>query len=107
MKHFRLSQMKKGWFVGAITPTAFDTPAVEVAIKHYKSGDYEPSHHHRIATELTAVIAGTVRMNGKMWSAGDIIHLEPFETTDFEAVSDAITVVVKVPCTPNDKYLDD
>ena len=48
MKHYRLDDMTKGWFVGAFTPTVVDTPHCEVAIKHYAAGDYEAAHHHKI-----------------------------------------------------------
>lgn len=35
------------------------------------------------------------------------VILEPGEETDFEALSDAVNVVVKVPGAQNDKYLSD
>jgi quercetin dioxygenase-like cupin family protein len=96
--------MTKGWFVGAFAPTALDTTAAEVAVKTYKAGDREDRHHHKVATELTLVLAGAVRMNGALYSAGDIVRIEPGESTDFEAVTDVTTVVVKVPCVAGDKY---
>lgn len=105
MKHHRLDDMTKGWFVGAFAPTAHDTANCEVAVKHYQSGDHEAAHHHKIATETTLVLSGQVRMVGREWHAGDIIVLEPGETTDFQALSDAVTVVVKVPGCLNDKYM--
>ena len=105
MKHARLDQMVRGWFVGGFSPSAYQTQACEVAVKHYKAGDYEEKHHHKVATEITLVLSGTVRMNGKEWRSGDIIVLEPGEQTDFEAVTDAINVVVKTPGALNDKYM--
>ena len=44
-------------------------------------------------------------MVDKVWKSGDIIVLEPGEATDFEAITDAINVVVKVPGALGDKYL--
>ena len=44
-------------------------------------------------------------MNGIEYNAGDIIVMEPGEATDFEAVTDAVNVVVKVPGANNDKYV--
>lgn len=97
--------MIKGWFVGAFAPTALNTDACEVAVKHYKAGDKEAAHYHKVATEVTLVLSGRVKIAGKEWQAGDIVVLEPGEITDFEAITDAINVVVKTPGILNDKYL--
>ncbi|MEI6335433.1 MAG: hypothetical protein WCS87_12800 [Methylococcaceae bacterium] len=105
MKHYQLDDMVKGWFVGGFTPTAFSTQACEVAVKHYKTGDYESTHHHKIATEITLVLSGQVRMMGKIWVEGDIIVMEPGMATDFEALTDAVNVVVKVPGALDDKFI--
>ena len=105
MKHDRLDAMTKGWFLGDFLPTAFRTGACEVAVKHYRAGDHEGVHHHRIATEITVIVSGEVEMMGRRWQAGDIITVEPGEATDFTAITDAINVVVKLPGATNDKYL--
>lgn len=105
MRIHRLEDMKGGWFMGAFNPTALCTGAAEVAIKYYKAGDQEAWHVHRIATEVTVIVSGSVTMNGKHLSAGDIIVIEPGEGTDFQVLEDTITVVAKVPSTPGDKYL--
>lgn len=105
MNTARLEDMFKGWFVGNFTPTAFSTEACEVAVKTYKAGEREEAHFHKIATEITLVLSGRVRMVGKEWGPGDIIVLSPGEVTDFEALSDAVNVVVKTPGATNDKYL--
>ncbi len=104
MKHFRLENMVKGWFVGEFSPTALSTDSCEVAVKHYKAGEHEGEHYHKIATELTLIISGRVRMLGRDWDQGDIIVLSPGETTDFTALTDAVNVVVKLPGALNDKY---
>lgn len=95
----------KGWFVGAFTPTAFHTNAVEVAIKKYSKGDYEERHHHKVATELTVILEGRVKMNGFEYSSGDIVLISPNESADFEVLEDVTTVVVKLPGASNDKYM--
>ncbi len=105
MKIFRLEDMIKGWFVGNFNPTILSTTEVEVAVKNYKAGDYEPSHHHKLATEITVIADGQVRMNGINYSAGAIIVIEPNQATDFLAVTDVITTVVKYPGVNNDKYM--
>jgi len=104
MKHARLEDMVKGWFVGAFSPTALHTDACEVAVKHYKAGDQEGLHHHKVGTEVTVIVSGRVRMVGKEWGPGDVIVLAPGEATSFEALTDATNVVVKTPSAAGDKY---
>jgi hypothetical protein len=105
MKTARLDQMVKGWIVGNFEPTLLKTEACEVAVKHYKAGECEQLHHHRISTEITVVVSGRVRMYDREWGPGDIVVLEPGEATAFEALTDACNVVVKMPGATNDKYL--
>lgn len=97
--------MVKGWFVGKFTPTVLSTNDVEVAVKRYKKGDYEASHYHKIATEITVIVSGRVRMNNIEYGPDDIIVMEPNESTDFECLEDnTVNVVVKFPGVNNDKY---
>lgn len=105
MKHANIKEMYKGWFVGEFEPTAFSTSGCEVAVKCYKAGEKEVEHFHKIATEITMIISGSVKMAGCKWFDGDIIVLNPGESTSFEALEDSVTVVVKVPGVSNDKYI--
>lgn len=104
MKTAHLDDMFKGWFVGNFDPTLCRTNNVEVAVKIYSAGDSEGAHYHKIATELTVIISGSVLMNGVEYYAGDIVVMEPGDITDFEALTDAVNVVVKLPGANNDKY---
>ncbi|PQV49077.1 hypothetical protein [Paraburkholderia sp. BL21I4N1] len=105
MNSAKLDDMVKGWFVGAFSPTAFSTENCEVAVKRYKAGEKESAHYHKVATEITLILSGKVRMAGKEWGEGDIVVLEPGDVTDFEALTDAVNVVVKTPGALNDKYV--
>jgi quercetin dioxygenase-like cupin family protein len=96
--------MLRGWFVGDFSPTALATRDCEVAIKHYAAGEREDVHYHLVATEVTAILSGRVRMVEREWSEGDVIVLDPGEATGFEALTDATTVVVKMPSVKGDKY---
>ena len=105
MKTEKLQNMKGGWFIGNFEPSLLKTDDCEVAVKTYKKGDYEEAHYHKVATEHTVIITGRVRMNGIEYCAGDIIVMEPNESTDFEALEDdTINVVVKIPGVNDDKY---
>ena len=104
MRKAKLEDMVRGWFVGNFEPTLCNTEAVEVGVKSYVAGEYEPTHHHRVATEITVIISGEVEMNGARHGAGDIIVIEPYEATDFRALTEVTNVIVKLPGATNDKY---
>lgn len=106
MKKFNLKDMTKGWFVGNFNPTAYNTDSCEIAIKHYKAGNYEQAHHHRMVTEITVIIFGKVEMNGVVYEVNDVIVIEPHESTDFKALEDTITCVYKSQSVAGDKYID-
>lgn len=97
--------MVKGWFIGDFQPTVLKAEGFEVGIKNYKKGDLEKRHFHKISTEYTVIASGKVRMNEQLYEEGSIVEIMPGESTDFEALEDTITVVVKVPSSKNDKYL--
>jgi quercetin dioxygenase-like cupin family protein len=105
MKTARLENMVKGWFVGNFDPTLIQTNDVEVAVKEYRKGEHEDRHYHKISTEITVISSGRVRMNGVEYVKGDIIVIEPNQSTDFEVLEDTITTVVKYPGANNDKYM--
>ena len=105
MKHFRHTEMVKGWFVGDFFPTALSTRACEVAVKTYAAGAKEERHYHKIAQEITLIQSGRVCMNGAEFSTGDIILINPMESTDFVVLEDTVTVVIKIPGAIDDKYL--
>jgi hypothetical protein len=104
MEVSELEKMTKGWFIGNFEPTLYNTNDVEVAVKSYLKGDYEPSHFHKIATEFTVILDGKVEMNGIVYESGQIIKILPNESTDFRAITNVKTVVVKIPGVSNDKY---
>jgi len=105
LERHKLDHFTRGWFVGDFSPSLLATDAAEVAVQRYSAGAHEPSHVHKVATELTLVVAGHARMNGEDIHPGEIIRVAPGTAADFEAVTDVTTVVVKVPCVKGDKYL--
>lgn len=107
MTKHNLQDMKGGWFIGNFEPSLFKTNDAEVAVKKYTKGQSEDRHYHKVATEYTVIIEGEVMMNGVHYQSNDIIVISPDESTDFHALTDVVTVVVKVPGAYNDKYLGD
>ena len=104
MDIFKIEDMVKGWFIGNFEPSLYKTDNVEIGLKQYSAGDSEDSHYHKIATEFTVIINGLVEMNGNKYQDGDIIVVKPGESTDFKALTDVKTLVVKLPGALNDKY---
>lgn len=105
MRTERLENMVRGWFVGSFEPTMHSTDAVEVGVKQYQPGDYEDRHYHKVATEITLILNGVAEMNGRRFTQGDIVVMEPGESTDFRAVTEVTNIVVKIPGASDDKYL--
>lgn len=91
--------------MGNFEPSLCKQENVEVGVKKTCKGEFEEAHYHKIATEITVVVAGKVKMLDKVWTEGDIIVIEPGEPTSFEALEDSIITVVKIPGALNDKYL--
>jgi quercetin dioxygenase-like cupin family protein len=104
LEKYNLEDMFKGWFIGNFEPSIFKTKDVEVGVKKYKAGNYENAHFHKIATEFTVIISGEVEMNGEVYKENDIIKIVPNVVTNFKAITDVITVVVKLPGANDDKY---
>ena len=69
--------------------------------------DYEKAKPNRFASRMqeapmVVVLDPDV---AKIFTSGDIIVLDPLEETSFKALKETVTLVVKVPCVPNDKYI--
>jgi len=105
MEVSKLDSFTKGWVVGNFEPSLFKTNDFEVAVKEYKTGEYEQKHYHKVATEITIITSGLVRMNGVVYTKGDVITIKPGEATDFNVLYDTTTTVIKFPCVDGDKYL--
>ena len=104
MEISHIENMFKGWFIGDFEPSLYKTNDVEVGVKFYHEGDYQPSHFHKIATEFTVILDGKVEMNGIVYESGSILKILPNESTDFKALTNVKTVVVKIPGATNDKF---
>jgi len=104
MDLFNLKEFTKGWFIGNFEPSIFSTSDFEIAVKNYSAGDEEDEHFHKIATEYTVIINGDVEMFNQKFSSGDIIKVNPGESTAFKALTNCQTVVIKSPSIKNDKY---
>lgn len=105
MKKYDINTFKSGWFIGDFEPSLLKTKDFEVAVKNYKRGDEELSHVHKIAKEYTMILFGSVVINDQIFTAGDIVEIEPGEYARFKALEDCTTLVVKTPSVKGDKYV--
>jgi mannose-6-phosphate isomerase-like protein (cupin superfamily) len=104
MKLFNLKDFKGGWFVGDFFPSLIQTKDFEVAIKHYVVGQNEFAHYHKIADEITIIVAGSAKMNNIIYNQDDVIFIHKGESTDFIPLTNTITCVIKVPSVIGDKH---
>ena len=100
-----LNDMIGGWFIGDFEPSVIRTKDFEVAIKKYKAGQKDSAHVHKVATEITVIAEGRVKINSVEYPSGSIVEIKPNEPSDFEVLEDTITVVVKIPSVSGDKYI--
>ena len=105
MKIKKINDMWRGWFIGDFDPSVIRTSDFEVAIQNFSAGEKETKHVHKIATEVTVIVSGECTMNNVEYSSGDIVLISPGSPNQFSAITDVITVVVKIPSVSGDKYL--
>jgi mannose-6-phosphate isomerase-like protein (cupin superfamily) len=100
-----LSEYKNGWLLGNFIPAVIQTSDFEVCVKSFKVGDREASHYQVIATEVTVVLSGKIRMGEVLLTEDEILVVEPGEVIDFEALTDCKVLGIKFPSLPEDKVL--
>ena len=106
MKTFKLGDFIGGWVIGDFAPSLFVNTGVEVAIKRFELRDVEPSHKQLVATEITIVVEGKIRMGSNVFFKNDIAVIEPGEYADFEALEHSVVICIKFPSIPKDKILE-
>ena len=101
----KLSNMTRGWFIGDFEPTLLKTKDFEVGILTHKKGEEWPKHYHKIATEYTVLLSGSMTICGELIEPGTIFILEPNEIADPIFHEDCTVIVVKTPSVIGDKYV--
>lgn len=105
MRLYNLRDFKGGWVIGDFIPTIIPLKEAEVCIKRYAAGDQDEAHYHALAEEITIVVSGIVKFNHVTYEADDILLIEKGEIVKFQAITDAITCVIKVPSVKGDKHV--
>ena len=104
MNRHNIQDFVRGWLVGDFEPSLIRSKDLEVAIQFYKAGHKEAKHVHKIAREITVIAYGRAKMSGTEYVKGDIVDIPPGIPTDFFALEDTATVVIKSPSVPSDKF---
>jgi mannose-6-phosphate isomerase-like protein (cupin superfamily) len=114
IEKYRMEDMKRGWFVGDFSDSAFRTSEAEVCLALHKKGEKPRAHVHKVAHEITAIIEGKVKIITQeypiptsreyIFEAGDIFVVPPYVSVAPEILEDTKAIVVKVPSVPGDKY---
>jgi quercetin dioxygenase-like cupin family protein len=105
MKRYSLENFTRGWLVGDFEPNIIRTKDFEFMVRHYKAGDTEAKHVHKLADEITVIVSGKFVMNGETLGPGDIVHLVPGDPADFVCIEDGANAVIKTPSVMGDKYV--
>jgi hypothetical protein len=92
--------------VGDFDPALIHSKDIEVAIKQFEKGDVEPSHKQIIATEITIIVSGEIRLGEGRYGANEIVIIPPGIYADFEALTECSLVCIKYPSLPSDKVLE-
>ncbi len=100
----RLEKMKGGWFIGDFEPSVMHRKDFEVCYKLHKKGEVWVRHTHKVATEITVLLRGSMRIMGQVLEAGDIFTIYPNEIADPEFLEDCEVIIVKTPSVIGDKY---
>ena len=56
------------WFIGDFEPVALKTKDFEVGVGHHEKGEKWDKHFHKLATEITLILKGKVKIEGKNYT---------------------------------------
>jgi len=107
MKKFELENYTGGWIVGDFVPNIIQTTDIEIGIKTYSKGFTDKPHYHKKTTEYTIILKGKAEICGIEINEGTIVRIDPLEVANFKALTDLITLVIKTPSLPKDKFFSD
>jgi quercetin dioxygenase-like cupin family protein len=111
VKH--IDDFTNGWFIGDFEPSLFKNPFFEVAHQHHLKGKIGDKHLHKLTTEVTYIVKGSMVIKDKQLgrdrtlSAGHMFTFFPNEISDVIFLEDSDLIVVRWPSIPSDKYMVD
>ncbi len=105
MKIHNIEDFTKGWIVGNFDPVVYKNPHVEVAHHFHEKGFVGEKHTHKIGTELTYIVRGSLVASGEKLITGDMFIYYPEEVACVEFLEDTDLIVIKWPSVADDKYM--
>ena len=101
----RLEDTIGGWYVGNFDNAVYKTKGLEVSYKIHKENEKWDWHYHEHLDEINLIVRGTMNLQGRVLTEGDVFVLEPMEIADPVFLTDCEIVCVKVPNFTNDKVV--
>ena len=105
MQKFSLKEMERGWFIGDFFPSVLRTKDFEIGLVKHKKGDTWDKHYHEEITEISLFLKGKVKVNNEIFSTGDILVINPYETVDPLFLEDTEVIIIKTPSIIGDKKI--
>lgn len=105
MKTYKFNKMKKGWFIGNFSPTAYKTRRFEVSYKLHKKNEKWPVHYHKKADEINLIVKGKMKIKNKIMNTGDIFVLKKKEVANPIFLKNTYIICVKTTSSKNDKFI--
>ncbi len=108
-----IDNFTNGWFIGDFKPSLFKNPLFEVAHQHHPKGKIGDEHFHKLTTEVTYIVKGSMVIKDKQsgkdqtLSSGHMFTFFPNEISDVVFLEDSDLIVVRWPSIPSDKYMVD
>ena len=108
-----IDNFTNGWFIGDFEPSLFKNPFFEVAHQHHSKGKIGDEHFHKLTTEVTYIVKGSMVIKDKesgkdqTLSSGHMFTFFPNEISDVVFLEDSDLIVVRWPSIPSDKYMVD
>ena len=105
MKQYNLKNFIRGWGVGDFELSIIRTKDFEFYVKHFKKGDHEPLHVHKVTEEVNVIVYGVFKLEGHLLKKYDILLVEKGEASECECLEDGAIAGVKIPSVIGDKYI--
>lgn len=107
MKVAKLEDMIGGWFIGDFEPSVLKTKDFEIGVKHHPKNSKWDVHYHKLATEVTLLLKGKMKIKDTIIEEGQIFVLDPYEIANPIFLEDCFVVVIKTPSVIGDKYVEE
>ena len=105
MRHYRIENMKAGYFTGNFEPAAMRAIGVEIAIKTLSKGLIR-TYYRKIDTQFIVILDGELWSGGIVYGGGDILIFHPYDIVEILATKDTEYLTVRCPGSHGDIYYE-